>query len=88
MPKLAACGSDSGHIFYNANFQNLRVTTIPANASENKTGTRLLPLLGEYIVVYKVYKNIKQFLYISYNAKTVYALILQIVYFFTTEKMM
>lgn len=40
MPKLAACGSDSGHIFYNANFQNLRVTTIPANASENKTGIR------------------------------------------------
>lgn len=36
MPKLAACGSDSGHIFYNANFQNLRVTTIPANASEKK----------------------------------------------------
>lgn len=61
---------------------------IPANASENKTGIRLLSLLGEYIVVYKVYKNIKQFLYISYNAKTVYALILQIVYFFTTEKMM
>ena len=42
MPKLAACGSNSGHIFYNANFQNLRVTTIPANASENKTGIRLL----------------------------------------------
>lgn len=48
MPKLAACGSDSGHIFYNANFQNLRVTTIPANASENKTGIRLLLYKGVY----------------------------------------
>ena len=48
MPKLAAGGSDSGHIFYNANFQNLRVTTIPANASENKTGIRLLIFKGVY----------------------------------------
>lgn len=36
----------------------------------------------------KVYKNIVSFLNILYNAKTVYALILQIMYFFTTEKMM
>lgn len=47
MPKLVACGSDSGHIFYNANFQNLRVTMIPANASENKTGIRLLLFIRE-----------------------------------------
>lgn len=41
MPKLAACGSDSGHIFYNANFQNLRVTTIPANAYQQNNISEL-----------------------------------------------
>lgn len=47
MPKLAACGSDSGHIFYNANFQNLRVTTIPANAyQQNNISELFFPIIN------------------------------------------